>query len=110
MIVTVLHLTVIGAILMYLRSRMTDWRWAATVAALCLILGAVQLYQADPTGAGFSGGWGTVWAWLAWRDWKNRPPRNRKKVLRALGNKAQARLEAMKKAMPRVRVLRPLPA
>jgi hypothetical protein len=42
-------------------------------------------------------GLAVFWAWLWWRNWRKR----RKRSLKALGNKAKARLAAMLRNMPR---------
>ena len=81
--------------------------WAALVAA-CLVGEAVVDEMDDwRLAALISLAGAAYWAWRAWRNWRRR---KRKRSLKALGNKARARLAALLRSMPKPGpVLRPVP-
>jgi hypothetical protein len=79
---------------------------AGTTAVIAAVLALLYALHGNWPGAVANAGVAAFWAWIWWHHGRRR----RKRSLRALGNKARARLAAMARNMPRPGpVLRPVP-
>lgn len=88
------------------RSEGARTAWAGIAAMAYLALAVAYAIMSEWPLAGLETAFAAYWAWMWWRN-----RRKRKRPLRALGNKARARLAEMIANMPGPGpVLRPVPA